>query len=182
MDPRLNELLQFIIDDDNFWDDVLIALLNSGLTSMGESNVVSRVPCRTRPFSGHQFITDILSGHPERGYNHFRMTNTMFVQLEELLVSRGLLRGSRYVTAKEQLGFFLYGIGHCVTNRVLAETFQHSGETISRYFNTVLKAICNLKHDYIVQPDDDVGVHPRIRDSNLFHPFFKVRFHKYEFH
>ena len=74
-----NQLLQFIIDEDNYWDDVLTTLLSSGLIQMEDYDIRSRIPCRTRPFSGHDMIIDILGGHPERGYNHFRMTNTMFL-------------------------------------------------------------------------------------------------------
>ena len=150
-------------------------MISSGFIDVQNFNVISKLPCRTRPFSGHQLITDILSGHPDRGYDHFRMTNTMFFKLEELLVSRGLVTGTRNVSVQEQLAIFLYGIGHGVTNRVMAETFQHSGETISRHFNNILKAICFLKQDFIVQPGSDTGVHPRIRDNQHFHPYFMVR-------
>ena len=105
----------------------------------------------------------------------------MFLQLEQLLVSHGLVSSTRNVMAKEQLAFFLYGIGHGVTNRVLAETFQHSGETISRYFNKVLEGIYSLKHEFIVQPGEDASVHPRIRENNHFHPFFMVQFKSHVF-
>ena len=169
-----NQLLQFIIDEEDFWDDVLMTLLSTGLIQLEDYNIHYKRPCRTRPFSGHNLITDIMSGHPDRGYSHFRMTNNMFQQLEQLLVSRGVISGTRNVTSTEQLAFFLYCVGHGVSNRVLSETFQHSGETISRYFNKVLKGICSLKHDFIVQPSADVGVHPRIRDNNLFYPYFMV--------
>ena len=171
-----NQLLQFIIDEDNYWDDVLITLLSSGLIQMEDYDIRSRIPCRTHPFSGHDMITDILGGHPKRGYNHFRMTNTMFVQLEQLLMSCGLVSSTHNMMAKEQLTFFLYCIRHDVTNRVLAKTFQHSGKTISRYYNKVLKGICSLKHEFIVQPSEDVSVHPWICENNYFHPFFMVQF------
>ena len=66
-----NQLLQFIIDEDNYWDDVLTTLLSFGLFQMADYDIRSRIPCRTHPFSSHNLIIDILSGHPERGYNHF---------------------------------------------------------------------------------------------------------------
>ncbi|OAY67511.1 hypothetical protein ACMD2_20962 [Ananas comosus] len=62
-------------------------------------------------------------------------------------------------------------IRHGVANRILAKTFQHSGETISRHFNNVLRGIVRLKDDYIMLPSSNAAVHPRIRDNPNFHPF-----------
>ncbi|OAY69894.1 hypothetical protein ACMD2_17812 [Ananas comosus] len=116
-------------------------------------------------------ICDILNGHPDKGYDHFRMTTTTFVTLRDMLVARGLIRGTRYMTVDEQLAIFLFGIGHGVANRVLAETFQHSGETISRHFNNVLRAIVMLKDEYLTLPPNNAMVHQRIRDNLNFYPF-----------
>ena len=155
----LNELLQFLIDEDNYWQDAITTLIDNGIIDLSKFNRHSKIPCRTRPFSGHHFITNMLSVHPKRGYDHFRMTNTMFIQLEQLLLSHDLICSTHNVTAKEQLAFFLYCIGQGVTNRVLAETFQHSREMISHHFNNVLKAICSLKQEYIIQLGEDIDMY-----------------------
>jgi hypothetical protein len=39
----------------------------------------------------------------------------------------------------EKVGIFLYTIALGASNREIQERFQHLGETISRYFNKVLK-------------------------------------------
>nr|CAD1818316.1 unnamed protein product [Ananas comosus var. bracteatus] len=57
---------------------------------------------------------------------------------------------------------------HGVANRILAETFQHSGETISRHFNNVLRGIVRLKDEYIMLPSSNAAVHPRIRIIQIF--------------
>ncbi|OAY65043.1 putative nuclease HARBI1, partial [Ananas comosus] len=116
-------------------------------------------------------LCDILSGHHERCYHHFRMSATTFIALRDALVERGLISSTRNITADEQLGIFLYGVGHGVANRILAETFQHSGETISRDFNNVLRGIVRLKDNYIMLPSSNAVVHLRIRDNPNFHPF-----------
>ncbi|OAY75581.1 hypothetical protein ACMD2_25802, partial [Ananas comosus] len=67
-------------------------------------------------------------------------------------IEKGLISSTRNMTADEQLGIFLYGVGHGVANRILAETFQHSEETISRHFNNILRGIMRLKDDYIMLP------------------------------
>ena len=131
-----NQLLQFIIDEEDFWDDVVMTLLSTGLIQLEDYNIHYKRPCRTRPFSGHNLITDIMSGHPDRGYSHFRMTNYMFQQLEQLLVSRGVISGTRNVTSTEQLAFFLYCVGYGVSNRVLSETFNIQ---VRRYQDTLTK-------------------------------------------
>ncbi|OAY66795.1 hypothetical protein ACMD2_20249 [Ananas comosus] len=114
---------------------------------------------------------DILNGHPDRGYDQFRMMTTSFVALRDVLLARDLIRGTRCMTADEQLAIFLFCVGHGVANRVLAETFQHFGETISRHFNNVLHGIVMLKNDYLSLPPNNTMVHTRIRDNLNFHPF-----------
>nr|CAD1831147.1 unnamed protein product [Ananas comosus var. bracteatus] len=157
-----------ILDDD---DESIEAMMLLDLESEPVSNRVPRQRCRTRPFIGHQMLCDILSGHHECCCNHFRMSATTFIALRDALGQRGLISSTRNMTADEQLGIFLYGVGHGVTNRILAETFQHSGETISRHFNNVLRGIVRLKDDYIMLPSSNAAVHPRIQDNPNFHPF-----------
>lgn len=65
--------------DDDFWDKVLLAMLEEGYEEFNSS--LHKRPCSTRPFSGHQLFQDILLGHPDRCYQHFRMTNIMFAAL-----------------------------------------------------------------------------------------------------
>ncbi|CAL5395826.1 unnamed protein product [Camellia sinensis] len=52
------------------------------------------------------------------------------------------------------------------------ERFQHSGQTISKYFNRVLKAVCRLGKQVIRPPDFD-EVPAEIRHNPRFYPFFK---------
>lgn len=172
----LANIMSILDDDDDYWDQVYVTLF--GLDFLTFSNSLHKRQCRTRPFTGHQLVCDILNGHPDRGYDHFRMTTSTFVALRDVLLARGLIRGTRYMTADEQLAIFLFCVGHGVANRVLAETFQHSGETISRHFNKVLRGIINLQDEYLNLPPNNAMVHPRIRDNVNFHPF-KVNLYKY---
>ncbi|XP_020079660.1 uncharacterized protein LOC109713860 isoform X2 [Ananas comosus] len=167
--PLVADLMTFLEEEEDYWEEVHALLIEEGDFSF--RSTIYKQPCRTRPFTGHQLIHDILSGHPDRGYQHFRMTTTMFIRLRDELVARGFIQSTRHLTANEQLGIFLFGIGHGVANRVLAETFQHSGETISRHFNNVLRGVVELRHEYIQPPASNVGVHPRIKDNPIFHPF-----------
>jgi hypothetical protein len=49
----------------------------------------------------------------------------------------------------------LYTIVIGVTNRQVQERFQHSDETVSRYFHEVLKTICLLTVDIIKLEDSE---------------------------
>ncbi|XP_020110243.1 uncharacterized protein LOC109725462 [Ananas comosus] len=167
--PVISNMMTILDEEDAYWEQVFVVLINQGYLTY--SNTSQKRQCRTRPFTGHQFICDILNGHPDRGYNHFRMTTTIFIALRDELVGRGLITSTRNMTADEQLAIFLFCVGHGVANRVLAETFQHSGETISRHFNNVLRGIVMLKDDYVTLPPSYTTVHPRIRDNPNFHPF-----------
>ena len=68
---RSRQLLQFMIDEEDFCDEVLATLLHSGLMRVEDYPRATKIPCRTHPFSGHELITDILSGHPNMGYDYF---------------------------------------------------------------------------------------------------------------
>jgi hypothetical protein len=76
----------------------------------------------------------------------------------------------------EKVGIFLYIIALGASNMEVQEKFQHSGETISRYFNEVLKSfLCSLATD-LIQPANPGFVNtPReIMNNPRYMPYFKV--------
>lgn len=77
-------------EDDNYWDRVFVLLIDQDYMTF--CNILNKQQCRTRYFTSHQMICDILNGHSERGYNHFRMMTTIFIALRDVLVGRGLIR------------------------------------------------------------------------------------------
>ncbi|KAL6315542.1 hypothetical protein AAG906_000844 [Vitis piasezkii] len=48
---------------------------------------------------------------------------------------------------------FLTTIGHGLSNRMIQERFQHSGESVSRWFEIVLDVVCLMAID-IIKPSD----------------------------
>ncbi|KAK2638093.1 hypothetical protein Ddye_025888 [Dipteronia dyeriana] len=65
------------------------------------------------------------------------------------------LRGSRRMNAIEILVIVLHILGYGVGNRLVQERFQHSGETVSRYFGQVLVVLCRMAMDIIKSQDSD---------------------------
>jgi hypothetical protein len=99
------------------------------------------------------------------------------------LCERNLLQDTERMDVNEKLVIFLHTIGHNLRNRVLQDKFQHSGETISRHFNKVLKAINGLRDVCIKDPPD--AVPSKILGDSRYYPYFKVYFtlkHKFIFH
>ncbi|RZC78988.1 hypothetical protein C5167_003214 [Papaver somniferum] len=62
------------------------------------------------------------------------------------------LEDNRNSDVKEMVAVFLYVIAHHHKNRVVGFMFKRSGETISRYVNTVLKGVIRLQGELLKQP------------------------------
>ena len=90
---------------------------------------------------GHEFTQYLINGHESLTYDLLRMRTDVFLELCDLLKREGLLRATKNVTVEEQVAIFLNTIGHSERNRVMQIQFQHSGQTISKYFNVVLEAL-----------------------------------------
>nr|CAD1842651.1 unnamed protein product [Ananas comosus var. bracteatus] len=83
----LANIISILDDDDDYWDQVYVILFGQDFLTFSQS--LHKRQCRTRPFTRHQMVCDILNGHPDRGYDHFRMTTTTFVALRDVLVGPG---------------------------------------------------------------------------------------------
>ncbi|XP_030462769.2 uncharacterized protein LOC115682628 [Syzygium oleosum] len=132
----------------------------------------TREPIRDSKLSGPEWIREILYGHSDRVYEAFRMEMHVFLNLCDLMKARGWLVDSRYIRVDEQVGIFLSMISHKNSNRDLCERFQHSGQTISKYFAKVLQAVLNLAREIIVPPSFDV-VPEEILINPKYNPYFK---------
>ncbi|KAF2283133.1 hypothetical protein GH714_043463 [Hevea brasiliensis] len=134
-------------------------------------NSINRQPrCSSSP-SGSGFMTEVLEGHDDLCREMFRMDKRVFHKLCNNLRQRGMLRDTAGVMIEEQLAIFLNIIGHNERNRVIQERFQHSGETISRHFNNVLKAIKSLSREFLQPPP--ITTPTEILCNSRFYPYFK---------
>lgn len=135
-------------------------------------NSIVKQPQRGISPSGSGFMTQVLEGHDDICRAMFRMDKHVFHKLSDTLRQRGMLRDTSGVIIEEQLAIFLNIVGHNERNRVIQERFQHSGETISRHFNNVLKAIKSLSREFLQPPP--LTTPPEILCSHRFYPFFQV--------
>ncbi|XP_028052273.1 uncharacterized protein LOC114256795 [Camellia sinensis] len=104
---------------------------------------VLKVPCRTSILSGRAWITELFEGHNGRFRDELCMPKQVFIRLCTTLVNDFGLRVPERphgLHVEESVAIFIHVLKN-LPNRELQERFQHSGETISRHFHTVLKAM-----------------------------------------
>ena len=109
--------------------------------------------------------------NPKRIREGLRMKLEVFEFLCAELQNHGGLAPSRQIGVTEQVAMFLYAIAHSHTNRDVQERFQHSGETVSRYFHAVLHALNRLVPRYINLPNES-QIPTTIASNSKFYPLF----------
>jgi hypothetical protein len=109
-----------------------------------------------------------------------RMGPEAFMLLCHKLRGTGIVKDTIRSTVEEQVAKFLHIIGHNVKNRTVSFFFHRSGETVSRHFHNVLRAIISLEDEFLVQPSGR-DVPPQILHNNIYYPFFKVLMPLYHF-
>ncbi|CAJ2674093.1 unnamed protein product [Trifolium pratense] len=108
----------------------------------------------------------------ETSRNLLRMSPQTFLRLCDMLEREGGLQATRWSSVEEQVAKTIYILTHNVKNREVKFWFRRSGETISRHFHQVLKAILELEEKFIVQPDGST-VPLEISSCSRFYPYFK---------
>jgi hypothetical protein len=99
------------------------------------------------------------------------MDKTTFLSLMEVLDNH--LDKTIHIDTREQVMMFLYIVGNHASNRMAAERFQHSKETVSRYFNKVARALHTISEQFIKQPGPETQCPPEIASNSKRYPWFK---------
>ncbi|KAL8465927.1 hypothetical protein ACS0TY_035146 [Phlomoides rotata] len=84
--------------------------------------------------------------------SNLRMDRNSFDRLYFLLRELGGLVDHRYVSVEEQVSIFLSILAHHKKNKVVKFDYQRSGQTVSHYVHTVLKAVLGMHTLFLVQP------------------------------
>ncbi|XP_028057106.1 uncharacterized protein LOC114261098 [Camellia sinensis] len=131
---------------------------------------VLKVPCRMSILTGRAWILEMYNGHSGRFRYEMRMPKVVFTRLCATLVNDfGLhvLERDHGLHVEESVAIFIHVLKN-LPNRELQERFQHSGETISRHFHNVLKAMkkftvahCRLPTDFQNSRDPYLQTHPQ---------------------
>jgi len=111
-----------------------------------------------------------------RCVNMFRMDADTLKSLSFELETMYELKPSRQMSVIEKVGMFLYTLALGASNREVQERFQHSGETVSRNFNEVLRSVCVLAADLIRPVDPEFIATPlKIAMNPRYMPHFKIK-------
>ncbi|XP_073314699.1 uncharacterized protein [Primulina huaijiensis] len=108
----------------------------------------------------------------ERIHGVLRMGPTTFMKFVILSREKSFLKDIIYSSIEEQFAKFLYVVGQNESTRSMGFIFLRSGETISRHFHNILKAIISLQDQFIIQPDGN-EVPPEIFHNHRFYQYFK---------
>ncbi|XP_020592436.1 uncharacterized protein LOC110032969 [Phalaenopsis equestris] len=116
----------------------------------------------------------MLVEHPTRFHKLFRMTQEVFTDLLAELVGSHGLHGSMRMTDREVLAIALFILSQNESMCGAMERFQHSSETISRYFSVGLSALVSLAKQVIKPIDPTFSRTPTdIRQDRRYMSFFK---------
>ena len=158
--------------DGDFEEEVITVAI---LYLIIDKYLYDKVPCYNSIRRGSDFIDEVVDhANPTRCRFLFRMNPALFRSFCQTLGEYGL-RHSKGVLLEEKVGIFAVIVGHGHSTRMVQEMFQHSGETIYRHFNDVLKAMLRLSKDVIKPEDPEFRQIPlHIRDNRRYYPFFQV--------
>ena len=133
---------------------------------------LEKIPYHTSRLSWAEYTTEVIESiNNHRVHDVLRMPLSAFNALVEWVMEKGLLVSSKNVSIEEQLAIFLKIVEEEASNRTAQDRFQHSGQTISRYFNQVLEALIQLYPEFVKAPLETIPL--EISHSRKFFPFFR---------
>ena len=153
-------------------DDEMAELLMVNMVYDYNQKFLNKEIAHDSKLSGREFVDELLSGSATVCFDLFRMKKPCFIKLCDVLKEKKFLSDSRYVSIQEKVAMFLFIIGHNVRHRVVADRFQHSTETVSRFFKEVLRAVCQLGKE-LIKPES-TELPDRIKNSQKYFPWFQV--------
>ena len=138
-------------------------------------NYYMKCPMCTSILSGKSYVQEVLEGNLQVCYDIFSMDVHIFKNLcNELKRLHRLEEDTGIVSVEESVGTLLFIVGPNVDFRLTCNRFQHSLETIQRWFQRALCAIHALGC-LIIRPDADATELPHLLHGNKkYYPWFEV--------
>ncbi|KNZ51578.1 uncharacterized protein VP01_38g9 [Puccinia sorghi] len=140
---------KLILTNDRLRLAVKITIILILIASIYELSKITRNPYNDAKFTGSCYTNFLLNGNCPRcsailwlNPATFKFLASTLAKLNENLVSTRL-------SMQEQLAIFIYILGQAATNQQAQDFFQHSGKTISRFFNHIIYLLLKLAPTYI---------------------------------
>ena len=116
-----------LIEDIDLFD-----LIPTIILGVAEEARTMRTPRNTGQ-PGGVYLQELLESSEKRIYSVLRMKKETLLELCSWLQTYTDLAPSRNISVQEQVAMFLCTVNYSDSNGAVAERFQHSGETVSRY-------------------------------------------------
>jgi hypothetical protein len=113
---------------------------------------ISYAPMIDMEMKQNDYLSSIYHKDETSCLSMLRLRRAPFFLLCDTLKQRSLLSDIIHCCVEEQVAMFLHIIGHNERNALVGKKFKRSGETASRYFKLVLRAIGELRDDLIRPP------------------------------
>ena len=115
--------------------------------------------------TGHQYTLELLERNPQQCNEVLRMSRDSFVRLCCHFRVHYSLQDSKHVSVEEKMAMFLMMIGHNQRYVIIKRRFQHSKQTIHKFFHEVLDKMMLFAKDIIVpstfNPNPNIPGHNR---------------------
>ncbi|CAL5406043.1 unnamed protein product [Camellia sinensis] len=142
--------LQEVVSSINYVCGVYIIVLQVALERYQSRLDIKRSP---HPFQAQlDYLNRLVKDSDIDCHEQLRVNRHTFMCLCTLVRSVGL-SDSKYVLLEEKVAMFLNVIAHDYKNRNIKFNFMRSGQTVSQYFNDVLKAILRLQGVLLKTPE-----------------------------
>ncbi|KAJ9568324.1 hypothetical protein OSB04_004290 [Centaurea solstitialis] len=133
----------------DFEEELLLVLIIYWYWKTNYSSPIERIRDNTSALSGHAYTLELLNGSNTQCVELMRLSRDAYILLCNHFKQKNWLQDSRHVTVEEKMAIFLTIIGHNERFRMVKRRFQHSTETIHRYFREVLRAMMKFAKEAI---------------------------------
>ncbi|KAJ9561339.1 hypothetical protein OSB04_006499 [Centaurea solstitialis] len=126
--------------------------------------------CMTLTQTGYAWMKEVLSGHPIRCVNAFRMSLDLFMQLCEDLQQKYGLTSSSKISVQEKVGIFLYTLALGVSNRDVSEGSNvPEKQSVKLFMMPWNPYVDGAKGSWI----QHFNVYHHIKNDSRYMPYFK---------
>ncbi|KAG8382664.1 hypothetical protein BUALT_Bualt05G0100800 [Buddleja alternifolia] len=108
---------------------------------------------RMRAYKRSLYLDGLIYESDTTCYEELHMDRFTFKKLCDIVQVTGRLQATRYITIDGQVAMFIHILAHHLKNRTNKNHFLRSGETVSRYFNRVLKVVMQLQRELLKAPE-----------------------------
>lgn len=114
------------------WASAVVVQTVVAAVAIATDPAPDRIPYHTSALSGHDWVLELINGHPDRIKTELGMRKHVFLGLVSALRQCGL-QDSRYIALEDKVAIFLYMSVTGLRIRHVGERFQHANATISKY-------------------------------------------------